>query len=43
MLKKNIEKQERKQRKTWLPYYERTTKNKTKYTRKSKHKKEYFD
>jgi hypothetical protein len=40
MLKKNIEKQERKNRATWSPYYSRVTKDKTKYNRKVKHKKE---
>ena len=38
MLKKNIEKQKRKERNTWNGYYSRITKDKTKYTRKGKHK-----
>lgn len=41
MLKKNKEKLERKNRSTWAPYYSRITKDKTKYNRKQKHKKEY--
>lgn len=43
MLKKNIEKQERKNRATWSPYYSRVTKDKTKYSRKVKHKKRGFE
>lgn len=39
MLEKNKKKLERKNRNTWCPYYERTTKNKKAYTRKEKHKK----
>ena len=43
MLKKNIEKQERKEkRNTWVGYHPRVTKDKTKYTRKQKHKKEFL-
>lgn len=38
MLEKNKKKQERKNRPLWTPYYERVTKDKTKYDRK-KHKK----
>lgn len=40
MLEKNKNKQDRKNRPTWLPYYERVTKNKKAYTRKEKHKKD---
>ena len=43
MLKKNIEKQERKNRNTWSSYYQRVTKDKTKYTRKEKHRKRGFE
>lgn len=35
MLKKNIEKNERKNRDTWVGYHQRVTKNKKKYNRKS--------
>lgn len=38
MLEKNIQKQKRKARNTWSPYYSRVTKNKKAYTRKTKHK-----
>ena len=38
MLEKNKAKQKRKERPTWQPFYERVTKDKTKYTRKTKHK-----
>ena len=41
MLKKNKEKLERKERSTWISYYTRVTKDKTKYSRKQKHKKLY--
>jgi hypothetical protein len=43
MLQKNIEKLERKNRNTWSPYYSRVTKDKTKYTRKVKHRKGFQD
>lgn len=39
MLQKNIDKEKRRKRDTWLPYYERVTKDKTKsIPRKRKHK-----
>lgn len=38
MLQKNIEKNERKKRDTWVGYFPRVTKDKTKYSRKKKHK-----
>lgn len=38
MLEKNKEKKKRKERPTWQPFYPRVTKDKTKYTRKTKHK-----
>lgn len=38
MLDKNKEKQKRKERSTWQPFYTRVTRDKTKYTRKIKHK-----
>ena len=38
MLEKNKNKQKRKERLTWQPFYPRMTKDKTKYTRKVKHK-----
>lgn len=39
MLQKNIDKEKRKKRNTWCPYYERVTKDKTKsIPRKEKHK-----
>lgn len=41
MLQKNIEKEKRKKRNTWEGYYTRIVKDKTKYTRKTKHKKLY--
>ena len=34
MLEKNKEKEKRKNRPTWKPYYQRITKDKTKYDRK---------
>lgn len=43
MLQKNIDKQKRKDRNTWTPYYERVTKNKKAYNRKQKHKGKEFD
>ena len=44
MLAKNKEKQERKsKRDTWVGYFPRVTKDKTKYTRKDKHKNKNFD
>lgn len=42
MLKKNIEKVERKEKRNmWTGYYPRVTKDKSKYTRKIKHKVSY--
>jgi hypothetical protein len=38
MLEKNKEKQKRKERDTWVGYFPRVTKDKTKYSRKKKHK-----
>lgn len=38
MLQKNIDKEKRKERATWSPYYSRVTKNKKAYNRKQKHK-----
>ena len=39
MLQKNIDKEKRKKRDTWCPFYERVTKDKTKsIPRKEKHK-----
>lgn len=38
MLEKNKKKQQRKDRATWTPYYSRVTRDKTKYSRKQKHK-----
>jgi hypothetical protein len=38
MLKKNIDKEKRKERENWVPYYSRITEDKTKYSRKEKHK-----
>lgn len=43
MLQKNKEKQKRKDRPTWIGYYQRITKDKTKYTRKIKHRKSLVD
>ena len=43
MLEKNKEKQKRKERATWSPYYSRITKDKTKYTRKVKYKNKEID
>ena len=42
MLKKNIEKKERKDRPTWEGYYPRVVQDKTKYSRKVKHKERIF-
>lgn len=43
MLKKNIEKKERKEKRSmWTGYYPRVTKDKSKYTRKEKHKNVYI-
>ena len=42
-MSKNKEKQNRKERPTWLPFYTRVTKDKTKYTRKQKHKDKYIN
>ena len=41
MLDKTKKKLEQKNRSTWSPYYSRVTKDKIKYNRKQKHKKEY--
>ena len=38
MLKKNLEKEKRKKRNTWVGYYPRVVQDKTKYNRKRKHK-----
>lgn len=38
MLDKNKEKEKRKERPTWQPFYTRITKDKKKYTRKTKYK-----
>jgi hypothetical protein len=38
MLDKNKKKEERKKRDTWIGYFPRSTKDKTKYSRKKKHK-----
>lgn len=38
MLKKNIEREKRKNRPTWVGYFPRVTKDRTKYSRKKKHK-----
>lgn len=38
MLEKNKKKIDRKKRNTWEGYYPRVTKDKTKYSRKEKHK-----
>ena len=44
MLKKNIEKIERKEKRdNWVGYFPRVTKDKTKYSRKHKHKGKCFD
>lgn len=43
MLKKNQEKQKRKDRPTWVGYYQRVTKDKTKYSRKTKHRRSLVD
>lgn len=44
MLKKTAEKLERKEkRNTWVGYFPRVTKDKTKYSRKEKHKGKAFD
>lgn len=44
MLDKNKEKLERKaKRDTWVGYFPRVTKDKTKYSRKDKHKNKQFD
>lgn len=42
MLQKNLEKQKRKGRQTWIGYYQRVTKDKTKYSRKIKHKNKHL-
>lgn len=42
MLQKNIDREKRKKRAVWSPYYSRVTKDKTKYSRKTKHKKGGF-
>ena len=41
MLEKNKAKQKRKERDTWVGYYPRVTKDKSKYSRKEKHKTNY--
>jgi len=38
MLQKNVEREKRKERPTWQPYYERVVKSKKQYSRKQKHK-----
>lgn len=38
MLEKNIKKEKQKARKNWIGLYTRIVKDKTKYTRKQKHK-----
>ena len=38
MLEKNKKKKEQRARPTWSPYYQRVNKDKTRYTRKRKHK-----
>lgn len=44
MLNKNIQKLKRKtERDTWVGYFPRVTKDKTKYSRKDKHKNRQFD
>ena len=43
MLEKNKEKQKRKERATWTPYYERVVKNKKAYNRKEKHRGKSWD
>lgn len=42
MLKKNIEKEKRKKRPTWVGYFPRVIKDRTKYSRKKKHKAREF-
>lgn len=42
MLQKNIDKEKRKQRKTWQGFYTRVVKDRTKYSRKEKHKISYI-
>ena len=43
MLEKNHQKQKRKYRPTWVGYYQRVTKDKTKYSRKTKHRRSLVD
>ena len=43
MLEKNHQKQKRKYRPTWVGYYQRVTKDKTKYSRKTTHRKSLVD
>ena len=43
MLQKNIDKEKRRQRQTWTPYFQRVTKNKKAYNRKQKHRGDGFD
>ena len=43
MLEKNQQKQKRKDRPTWVGYYQRVTKDKTKYSRKTKHRRSLVD
>lgn len=38
MLQKNIDRNKRKERDTWVGYHPRVTRDKTKYSRKCKHK-----
>ncbi|MBO4382494.1 MAG: hypothetical protein J5847_00205 [Clostridia bacterium] len=41
--KKKAKRKSAEDRPLWTPYYQRVTKNKKKYTRKQKHKKDYRD
>ena len=43
MLTYNIEREQRRERPLWTPYYERITMSKKAYTRKIKHKAKYMD
>ena len=42
MLQKNVEKQKRKNRPVWTPYYTRVVRNRKAYTRKEKHRNKYI-
>lgn len=42
MLQKNKEKLKRKERNTWVGYFPRVVKDKTKYSRKTKHKNKHL-